>query len=74
MLINEIITFPEVGREDFETIFKGPKSADFEQKAWAIAHGFEHGGFWSVMETVLNLIKCLPHAYKCNFKRLGGGS
>ena len=24
----------------------GPKSADFQQNAWAIAHGFEHGGFW----------------------------
>ena len=22
------------------------KLADFEQNAWAIAHGFEHGGFW----------------------------
>ena len=22
------------------------KLADFEQKAWAIAHGFEYGGFW----------------------------
>ena len=28
-------------------ILKGPKSADFEQKAWAIAHAFaENGGFW----------------------------
>ena len=24
---------------------KGLKSADFEQKAWAVAHGFEDGGF-----------------------------
>ena len=31
--------------EDFGWIPKGPKSADFDQKAWAIAHGFEHGGF-----------------------------
>ena len=23
-----------------------PKSTDFEQKAWAIAHGFEEGVFW----------------------------
>ena len=37
-------TFENVG-EDFGWISKGPKSADFDQKAWAIAHGFEHGGF-----------------------------
>ena len=30
----------------FRGIRKGRKLADFEQKAWAIAHGFEHGGFW----------------------------
>ena len=27
------------------------KLADFEQKAWAIAHGFEDGGFWKVRES-----------------------
>ena len=37
-------TFDNVG-EDFGRIPKGPKSADFDQKAWAIAHGFENGGF-----------------------------
>ena len=37
-------TFDNVG-EDFGWIPKGPKSADFYQKAWAIAHGFENGGF-----------------------------
>ena len=31
--------------EDLGWIPKGPKSADLEQKAWAIAHGFEDGGF-----------------------------
>ena len=56
----------EVVRGDFDTIFKGPKSPDFEQKAWAIAHGFEHGGFWSVLETFPNSIKRLSHACKCN--------
>ena len=53
---------------------KGPKSADFEKKAWAIAHGFEHAGFWSVLETVSNSIKRLPQAYKFNYKSLGGVS
>ena len=37
-------TFENVG-EDFGWIPKGPKSADFDQKAWAIAHGFEQGRF-----------------------------
>ena len=32
-------------REGLGWIPKDSKSADFEQKAWAIAHGFEHGGF-----------------------------
>ena len=30
---------------DLGWIRKGRKLADFEQKAWAIAHGFEHGRF-----------------------------
>ena len=34
--------------QDFRLIRKRPKSADFEQKAWALAHGFEHGGFGEV--------------------------
>ena len=37
-------TFENVG-DDFGRIPKGPKSANFDQKAWAIAHGFENGGF-----------------------------
>ena len=32
--------------EDLTLIRKVPESADFEQKAWAVAHGFEHDGFW----------------------------
>ena len=56
----------EMVREDFDTILKGPNSADIEQKAWAIAHGFEHGGFWSILETIPKSIKRLPKACKCN--------
>ena len=37
-------TFENVG-EDFGLIWKGSKSADFDQKACGIAHGFEDGGF-----------------------------
>ena len=33
---------------DLGWIGKGRKLADFDQKAWAIAHGFEHGRFWQV--------------------------
>ena len=35
----------------------GPKSTDFEQKAWAIAHGFEDGGFGQVLGIVPNSLK-----------------
>ena len=31
---------------DFGWIRKGRNSAVFEQKPWAIAHGFEDGQFW----------------------------
>ena len=34
----------------FGWIRKCRKLAVFEQKAWAIAHGFEHCGFWQVLE------------------------
>ena len=46
MLGNGFLTVLGLVRNDLGRIFKGPKSDDFEQKAWAIAHGFENGGFW----------------------------
>ena len=42
----------------------GRKSADFEQKAWAIAHGFEHGRFWQVLETASSSLKRLQNPSK----------
>ena len=45
VLANEFLTVLELIRKDFERIPKGLKSTDFDQKAWAIAHGFEEGGF-----------------------------
>ena len=42
---------------DLGWIRKGLKSTDFEQKAWAIAHGFEHGRFWQVLEIAPNSLK-----------------
>ena len=44
MLANGFLTVVELIREYFEGISKGLKSTDFDQKAWAIAHGFEKGG------------------------------
>ena len=35
--------------------------ADFEQKAGAIAHAFEHGGFWQVLEIAPNFLKGLQY-------------
>ena len=42
---------------DFEWIRKARKLADFEQKAWAIANGFEHGRFWQVLQIAPNSLK-----------------
>ena len=42
---------------DLWWIWKGRKSADFVQKAWAIAHGFEYGRFWQVLEFAPNSLK-----------------
>ena len=43
---------------------KGHKFAVFQQKPWAIAHGFEHGGFWQVLEIAPNSLKRLQNACK----------
>ena len=45
VLANGFLTVVELIRKDFERSPKGLKSTDFDQKAWAIAHGFEEGGF-----------------------------
>ena len=45
VLENGFVTVLELIRNDFERIPKGLKSTDFDQKAWAIANGFEEGGF-----------------------------
>ena len=49
---------------DLGWIRKGRKSADFVQKAWAIAHGFEHGRFWQVLEFAPNSLKRLKTVLK----------
>ena len=50
--------------KDLGWIPKVPKSTDFEQKAWAIAHGFEQGRFGKVLGIVTNFLKCLLCACK----------
>ena len=49
---------------DLGWIRKHRKLADFEQRAWAIAHGFEHGRFWQVLEIVPNSLKRLQNRSK----------
>ena len=49
---------------DFGWIGQGRKLDDFEQKAWAIAHGFEQGRFWQVMEIAPNSLKHLLKHFK----------
>ena len=46
MLYNRILTVLQLVGKDFEYIPKGPKSTDFDQNPWDIAHGFEQDGFW----------------------------
>ena len=45
-------------------IGKGRKLADFDQNSWAIAHGFEHGRFWQVLEIARNSLKWLQNRSK----------
>ena len=49
---------------DFGWIRKCRKLAVFEQKAWAIAHGFKHGRFWQVLEIAPNSLKRLLNPCK----------
>ena len=49
---------------DFGWIHKCRKLAVLEQKAWAIAHGFEQCGFWQVLENAPNPLKRLLNPSK----------
>ena len=49
---------------DLGWIRKGRKLADFEQKAWAIAHGFEHGQFCQLLQIAPNSLKRLQNRSK----------
>ena len=67
LLANGFLTTCEIFRVDFEWIRKGPILAEFEQKAWTIAHGFEHGVFGQVSEIAPNSLKRLLRAWKWIF-------
>ena len=54
----------------FGWIPKGRNLAVFEQKPWAISHGFEHGRFWNVLEIAPTSLKRLQNPYKIIFKSL----
>ena len=69
---------------DLGGILTGRKLADFEQKPWAIAHGFEHGRFFELLEIVRNSLKRLQNRSKmicdcfrdclCRFRGNSNGS
>ena len=49
---------------DLGLIRQGRKLGDFQQKAWAIAHGFEHGRFCQLLEIAPNSLKLLQNRSK----------
>ena len=52
---------------DLGWIRRGRKLADFQQKAWAIAHGFGHGRFWQVLEIAPHSLKRFQNPPKLIF-------
>ena len=64
MLENRFLTRCWTICVDFEWIHEGRKLTVFDQKPWAIAHGFEHDGFWQVLEFAPNSMKRLLSAWK----------
>ena len=56
-LINGFLTALATLCVYFRWIRKSRNLADFEQKPWAIPHGFEHGRFWQVLEIAPNSLK-----------------
>ena len=56
---------------DLGWIRKSRNLADFEQIPWAIAHGFEHGRFWQVLEIAPNSLKRFQSPHKLIFNCFG---
>ena len=63
-LINWFLTALATLCVDLGLIRKSRNLADFEQKPWAIAHGFEHGRFWQVLEIAPNCLKKFQSPHK----------
>ena len=66
-LINAFLTALATLCVDLGWIRKSRNLADFEQKPWAIAHGFEHGRFWQVLEITPNCLKRFQSPHKLIF-------
>ena len=69
-LLNWILSPCTTVYVNFGWIRKARKLADFEQKAWAIAHGFEHGRFWQVLEIAPKSLKRFQNPPKLIFNSL----
>ena len=67
MLESGFLTAYGIIREDFGRIAKGPKSADFEQKAWAIARRLLKWGILVIAGNRPKLPKILPTCLKMYF-------
>ena len=70
-LINGSLTALATLCVDLGWIRKSRNLADFEQKPWAIAHGFEHGRFWQVLEIAPNSLKRCQSSHKRIFNCFG---
>ena len=64
-LVNVFASAFGIVPEDLVWIPKGAKFTDFDQKPWAIAHGFEYGRFREVLGIVPNSLKGLLLVFKC---------
>ena len=69
-LLNWFLTAFTTVSVDFGWIRQARKLSDFEQKAWAIAHGFDHGRFWQVLEIAPNSLKRFQNPPKLIFNSL----
>ena len=69
-LLNWFLTTCTTVSVDFGWIRKAGKLADFEQKAWAIAHGFEHGRFWQDLQIAQKTLKRFQNPPKLIFNSL----
>ena len=70
-LINCFVTALTTLCVDLGWIRKSGNLADFEKKPCALAHGFEHGRFWQVLEIAPNSLKRFQSPHKRIFNCFG---